>query len=83
MTVSSMCVRDFHKKCLKEKQPISVIDRLEYAGYHSSILSVVHPWHSVHLWCMKQYGQHYTYTGNIFWFNRPQDALLFSLAWGR
>ena len=39
-------------------------------------------WNEMHRWCMTNFGvNHYTWTGNIFWFEREEDAVMFSLKW--
>ena len=40
-------------------------------------------WKSVHNWCQENFGRsHYSWTGEIFWFENEKDATLFSLRWG-
>ena len=39
-------------------------------------------WNELHQWCMSNFGQdHYTWTGNIFWFENELDAVTFALRW--
>lgn len=39
-------------------------------------------WQAVHEWCQKYIGEpHYTWTGEVFWFETERDAVTFSLRW--
>ena len=35
-------------------------------------------------WCSEQFGsEHFAWTGSKFWFETEQDAIMFTLRWGR
>lgn len=39
-------------------------------------------WNEVHAWCQEQFGnQHYAWAGDVFWFDRKEDAVMFALKW--
>ncbi len=79
-------VRKVHSKYLKDPNVLTPPwqDILSKYGYHKISLpngALVH-WPDVHVWCKENLGtEHYTWTGNIFWFETEQDAVLFSLRW--
>lgn len=59
--------------------------RFRAAGYYSAEVDLLHHrhlWQDIHEWCCDQFGQdHYTWTGETFWFETEQAAVLFSLRW--
>lgn len=39
-------------------------------------------WGEIHYWCQEQVGEnHYTWTGEVFWFETEQAAVMFALRW--
>lgn len=87
MPQSKIPVGEFHKYCRKRYPLIgvlSIIDQLDDKGYHSvTVKDNHHEWHRDCQWCEKHCGAlDYTCIGNIFWFTRSKDSLLFSIAWG-
>jgi hypothetical protein len=39
-------------------------------------------WNEVHVWCQDQFGvEHYAWSGDVFWFDRKEDAVMFALRW--
>lgn len=67
--------------------PIRWREALSNAGYYHADLSGVmatgfNAWKDAHRWCIDNFGkEHYTWTGERFWFETDQDALLFRLRW--
>lgn len=54
---------------------------LKEQGYYP-VAAGAGSWADIHEWCVDKIGeQHYTWTGEVFWFENEQDALLFTLRW--
>lgn len=54
---------------------------LQNAGYFPVSLSSKE-WSTVHNWCVDTFGDRYTWTGEVFWFETREDAMRFKLQWG-
>ena len=66
---------------LGKMKDIQWADTFHYAGYHSVRVNT-RGWHNIHSWCIENFGeQHYTWTGNVFWFDNEQNAIMFALKW--
>ncbi len=74
------------KKRLKELAPTDFSWRHAYEaqGYYSVLIGEeahLH-WNLVHRWCEENVGrEHYSWTGSRFWFEKSEDAVMFSLRW--
>lgn len=54
------------------------------AGYFPATLPVgeISKWQAAHQWCKQEIGvDHYSWTGNQFWFEREDHAVMFLLKW--
>lgn len=57
-------------------------DLLREQGYYP-VAAGLGSWADIHEWCNQHIGeQHYTWTGEVFWFETEQAAMLFTLRWG-
>lgn len=57
---------------------------LDKMNYPSALLGRAghRQWNEVHAWCQKHFGkENYIWAGNVFWFDRKEDAVLFALRW--
>jgi hypothetical protein len=80
-----MSIREFIDQAPLESSEEQLFDWYQYlkqGGWYSVKIGLRIRWESAQQWCIQQYGQdHYTWTGNAFWFETEQDALLFQLTW--
>jgi hypothetical protein len=80
-----MSIREFIDQAPIESSEETFFDWYSYlkqGGWHSVKIGLRTRWEPAHQWCIQQYGpDHYTWTGNCFWFETEQDALLFQLTW--
>jgi hypothetical protein len=80
-----MSIREFIDQAPLESSEETFFDwylYLKQVGWHSVKIGLRQRWEPAHQWCIQQYGSdHYTWTGNCFWFETEQDALLFQLTW--
>lgn len=54
---------------------------LKEQGYYS-VSAGAGSWADIHEWCDQHIGeQHYTWTGEVFWFETEQAAVMFALRW--
>jgi hypothetical protein len=52
-------------------------------GYYDVVPPSISQWKEIHQWCVRTFGQeHYAWSGNRFWFETPEDAIMFALRWG-
>lgn len=67
----------------KEKiEPLDWNSVFEDQGYYS--VTVRPKSKECYVWCAEQFGKdHYAWTGSKFWFETEQDAIIFTLRWGR
>ena len=80
-----MNIRQFADRVREKHPPGQWIDwhrAFTDQGYHDVALNELTQWQEIHQWCEQQFGQdHYVWTGNRFWFEQEQDAMLFALRW--
>lgn len=82
-----MTLKEFFKLVESLRPNNGVIDAsvLGSAGFPSVTIGRQHSllWSKVHDWCREYYGPgNYTWTGEIFWFNTEEDAVVFALKYG-
>lgn len=81
------CIQDFVDSWKQYDSQLGVNglnwhSRLSDAGYHQVELIRMADWSDVHTWCEDTFGnRHYTWVGNVFWFECKENALLFQLKW--
>lgn len=52
-------------------------------GYYGIELDDFAAWQQTHKWCKENFGEeHYSWTGDTFWFETAEDAAWFALRWG-
>jgi hypothetical protein len=55
---------------------------LKLAGYYSAYLPFYQGSREIHDWCRDMFNEnHYTWTGQTFWFETESDCALFILRW--
>ena len=55
---------------------------LKEQGYYPVVSDPSTAWADMHEWCEQHFGEdHYTWTGEVFWFETEQAAVLFALRW--
>lgn len=63
-------------------EPTDWFKRMKEAGYYSVSLRSLSEWQDIHNWCKRYVGeQHYTWTGQVFWFETAEAANWFKLRW--
>lgn len=73
---------------VKEQKRFAPIDvnwntLFKNGGYYNVELKDLRDWNLVHEWCIRMIGRdHYSWAGEIFWFEDEQHALMFRLCWG-
>ncbi len=67
----------------KSGEPYNWSYYLHNSGYYSVFLRDSSQWSNAHAWATNTAGLgYYGWTGNMFYFNRESDALLFALQFG-
>lgn len=81
-----MTIREFISKVKADhdpdKNPLIWNDIFRQAGYYHVVSNTRAPWPEMHNWITEHIGnEHYAWSGNSFWFEHHDDAVLFSLRW--
>lgn len=71
-----------YDKSIGRTELIDWHSRFKDAGYHPVGLTSLSEWQDIHSWCKRYVGeQHYTWTGQVFWFETEEAANWFKLRW--